>query len=169
LPYTDSRFNYTSDQFLGSFWGRFHNYTEGLKLIEQHPITGNGMGAMLKVLENWVNQEGRIYYQENGDTTIMHNEYIRILIEIGILGLLVALYGILKVWKKYKTSQTRYTIFIFLIASLLENTLTMYTTGTLFFILLVSFAIHSNDWNNSRFKLKRTINNSAERGLIKDV
>jgi O-antigen ligase len=155
LPYTDSRFNYTSDQFLGSFWGRFHNYREGIKLIEQQPITGNGMGSMLKVLETWVNQEGRAYYQKNGDTTIMHNEYMRIMVEIGILGILITLYGVIKVWKKYKTNQVRYMMFIFLIASLLENTLTMYTTGTLFFILLISFAAHSHGWNDGRFKLTK--------------
>jgi O-antigen ligase len=139
LPYTDSRFDYTSPEFAGSLWGRFRNYYLGIDLIKQHPITGNGMGSMLRVLEGWVNTEGTRYYQEKGDTTIMHNEYLRILIELGFLGLGIILLGILRIWKRLKDEGAKLMIVLFMAASLLENTLTLYTTGTLLFIILVAF------------------------------
>lgn len=140
LPFTNSRLNYLSPDFWGTFKGRAMYYEEGWKLVKAHPVKGNGMGSMLQILENWVSQEGFAHYKKNGDTTIVHNEYLRVLIELGLVGLSIVLASIVILWRRHISPASRYILLILLIGSLMENTLTIYTTGTLTFCLVYTFA-----------------------------
>ena len=152
LPLTNSRFDYTSSTFWGTLFGRLKFYQYGFDLFWEHPITGNGMGSMLKILEEWVYHGGLKHYRERGDTTIVHNEYLRILIETGLVGLSFVLYGVACVWKKMKEIQGRYIILLFLLGSMVENTLTLYTTGALLFLILLFFI---NTQNKPAYKINQ--------------
>ena len=144
LPLTNSRFDYTSGTFWGTLIGRFKYYQSGFELFLKHPFFGNGMGSMLIVLETWSHRPGYEYYKSRGDTTIVHNEYLRILIETGLLGLSLILYGITRLWQQIKSGGARYMLLVFLLGSLVENTLSLYTTGALLLLILMFFSVKAS-------------------------
>lgn len=147
LPLTNSRFDYTSGTFWGTLMGRVQYYQNGFGLFLKHPFFGNGMGSMLIVLETWSHRPGYELYKSRGDTTIVHNEYLRILIETGILGFSLIIYGITRLWQKIKTAAARYMLLVFLLGSLVENTLSLYTTGALLFLILMFFSEKANKYS----------------------
>lgn len=138
LPSLGSRYDYTNTEyFLGSFLGRFHNYENAFFYIQEHLIFGNGMGSMLKVLEDWI-FEFYMIYQERGDTTIMHNEYLRILMESGIIGISFFFIISLKILKTLKKDD-KIVYFVFLIGCMTENLLTTFSTGIICLALNITF------------------------------
>jgi O-antigen ligase len=139
LPLTKTRFDYTSASFWGTLMGRLKFYEHGLNLFKEHPLTGNGMGSMLRVLETWSHREGFEHYKIRGDTTIVHNEYLRVLIETGLVGFGLIITGVIYVWKAMKELSARYILLLFLLGSMVENTLALYTTGALLFLILLFF------------------------------
>jgi O-antigen ligase len=146
LPLTNSRFDYTSGTFWSTLMGRVQYYQSGFELFLKHPFFGNGMGSMLIVLETWSHRPGYELYKSRGDTTIVHNEYLRVLIETGLLGFLLVIYGITRLWQKIKTASARYMLLVFLLGSLVENTLSLYTTGALLFLILMFFSEKANKY-----------------------
>jgi hypothetical protein len=157
MPFMGERFDFTSDEFLGSFFGRFHNYIEAWEFIKLKPIFGWGMGSMIKTLETWVFKEGFEIYKVTGDTTIMHNEYLRILMEMGIVGLGLFLVILNNTWKTLKRLKYRYVLIVFMISCLLENNLTLFSTGTLFLILVVAFSRVGEDTKSYLLKVDSAI------------
>jgi O-antigen ligase len=135
LPFLSERF-VMDERFYGTLLGRLVNYQYAIEFIRGAPILGNGMGSMLRVLENWV-PEYFDYYRVSGDTTIMHNEYLRILMETGAIGgVLAAL--CLRQALRVRSPQVRTLVLIFLAGSLTENTLANFSTGMLTLFLLAS-------------------------------
>jgi O-antigen ligase len=138
LPMISSRFE-MNDEFYGSFLGRLMNYWNAADHIKAAPLFGDGMGAMLMVLEDWV-PDFFEYYKASGDTTIMHNEYLRILMELGVVGgaLTVAyLRSILRV----PSAEVRALILIVLVGSVTENTLATYSTAIITLVILTRSAV----------------------------
>jgi O-antigen ligase len=138
LPLLSSRF-VMDERFYGTLWGRLVNYQYALDYIRQSPIIGNGMGSMLLVLENWV-PEFFDYYRVSGDTTIMHNEYLRILMETGATGGVLAALCLKRVLT-VRSAGVRTLILIFLAGSLTENTLANFSTAMLTLMLLVGSSV----------------------------
>ncbi|HET9744376.1 MAG TPA: O-antigen ligase family protein [Chitinophagaceae bacterium] len=146
LPLTNSRFDYTSGTFWGTLMGRVKFYQSGWELFLKHPFLGNGMGSMLIVLETWGHRPGYELYKSRGDTTIVHNEYLRILIETGLLGLSLIIYGVTRLWQHIRTPAAKYMLLVFLLGSLVENTLSLYTTGALLLLILMFFSIKADKY-----------------------
>lgn len=137
LPYLSERF-ILNDDFYGTLLGRFLNYQSAVDHIHASPIFGQGMGSMLQVLENWI-PEYFDYYVSSGDTTIVHNEYLRIVMETGMVGGGLVLAYVVQALRN-STSEARTMIVILLVASLTENTLAAYSTAMLLLMLLVRTA-----------------------------
>ncbi|NQY30942.1 MAG: O-antigen ligase family protein [Flavobacteriaceae bacterium] len=143
LPLLSDRYDFTSKLFWGTFNGRFHNYYVAFDLIGNKPFFGNGMGSMILSLKSFA--ESRPTYiplQElyqgvlkGGETNIMHNEYLRILTELGVFGFLFCLCGVIINFKKLKENKYRDILFLFLIGALIENLLTLYSTGIITFLI----------------------------------
>lgn len=72
--YLSSLINFTSDS---RFTGRYHTWSEGLSLVKEYPLTGLGVGAAADTMSKYGVSD--IYI-----TT--HNMYLKLFIEIGILG-----------------------------------------------------------------------------------
>jgi hypothetical protein len=134
LPYLSERFVMNED-FYGTFLGRFLNYENAVDHIHAHPVFGEGMGSMLQVLEDWI-PEYFEYYVQSGDTTIVHDEYLRIGMELGFVGLGLAITYLVRAFRG-ASSEARTMIAVFAIGSLTENTLSLYSTAMLSLLLLV--------------------------------
>jgi O-antigen ligase len=78
---------------------------------------------------------------ERGETNIVHNEYLRILIELGFLGFLGYVFGLLIFYIKLGLNKNRDLLFLFLVCSLVENILTLYSTGMITFIIFSTLKI----------------------------
>lgn len=138
LPMISSRF-VMNDDFYGSFLGRLMNYWNAADHIRASPIFGEGMGSMLQVLEDWIPDLFE-YYRVSGDTTIVHDEYLRILMELGAVGgVMTVLY--LRSILRVPSPEARTLMLIILVGSLTENTLAAYSTAIITITLLVRSAI----------------------------
>lgn len=124
-----------NDDFFGTLLGRLPNYEAAWLMINSNPFFGNGFGSMVYTLKYWV-VEGYMYYLSTGDTTIVHNEYLRIIVEIGFGGFLLITYFILLSYRYIIKTESKIFLFIIAAGSLLENTISLYSTGMLLFILL---------------------------------
>lgn len=142
LPYLSERFVVNED-FYGSLLGRFLNYENAVEHIHAHPIFGEGVGSMLQVLEDWI-PEYFDYYVQSGDTTIVHNEYLRIGMETGAVGLaLVATYIVRAI--RGASTEAKSMIAILLLGSLTENTLALYSTAMVSLFLLAHTSLRPKD------------------------
>lgn len=148
-----NRLNTKSEDFSGSFYGRFRNYSEGIKLIEENPIVGNGMGSMLIALKKGYYEIAFPIYLQRGDTSIIHNEYIRIAIEMGLIGLFIFL-SLLWGGFKYSSSFISKSAIIYLsIGSITENVFTNYSSGMIVFMIIFwSFANTSSIQISNKLK-----------------
>lgn len=138
MPLISKRLNYYDAEFFGSLLGRVGNYEQSIEMILNSPIFGNGVGSIVKVLEGWV-VEFYEYYLASGDTTIMHNEYLRILTETGFFGMVIFLLFILSILKSYKGAPVAFMI-VFLVGSLLENTIALYSGPIVAMAIIISSA-----------------------------
>lgn len=135
-PLVSKRLDYYDKDFAGSLFGRVSNYEKSIEMILSNPMTGNGVGSMVRVLEDWI-PEFYQYYLEHGDTTIMHNEFLRILTEVGAVGFLC--FGIfLYLITGGRNRNTGPYLIVFLTGSLLENTLALYSGPFVAFAILIS-------------------------------
>jgi hypothetical protein len=96
------------------------------------------MGSILLVLQNWI-PEFFEYYRASGDTSIVHNEYLRVLMETGFVGgVLVANYVYRAM--RVRSTEVKTLVLIVLAASLTENPLGAYSTAMLALMLIASSA-----------------------------
>lgn len=143
VPLLSPRLNYYEKDFFGTLLGRMKGYESAVEMIQINPVFGSGVGSILLTLRSW-SAEGYYYYRSSGDTTIVHNEYLRILVEAGVVGL--ALYSLIFI-SMYRRASTisSMTIIMFLVASLVENTLSLYSGPVIAFLMLVYMG-HNKAW-----------------------
>ena len=140
-PFISIRLDYTHEHFWGSFWGRFQNYEVSWDMISSSPLFGNGIGSIVHILIDWI-PESYFYYLDNGDTTIVHNEYLRIAVETGFIG--IALYfWLLKNVMPRGSYGIGGILLIFLVSSLVENTIALYSTVMFMFSMMLTYQLEN--------------------------
>ena len=161
LPLLSDRFDFSDALFLGTLTGRFHNYFVAFDLIGSKPFFGNGMGSMILTLKSYAESRPEyiplqdLYYGvlERGETNIMHNEYLRILTEVGFIGFALFLIALYLFYKRLKTKFNRHVFYLLLICFLIENIFTLYSTGMITFFLFSLFMIYEVKQNNNNVKV----------------
>ncbi|MBN2142790.1 O-antigen ligase family protein [Candidatus Woesearchaeota archaeon] len=120
--YAESNLNYISS-------GRINLWKESLSVFDASPLTGTGVGSSIDILEKF-------------DISVPHNDFIRVLLEVGIIGFAVfitftGMQG-LRVWMNAKENAVLACMFIFFIITMITDSqldYNLYYTFP-FFILL---------------------------------
>jgi len=126
----------------GSVHLRLNFYQFGIKLLHMHPITGLGTGSLPEAYRKSAGIDGW-----GPNLTSIHNEYLHMLVQLGIIGLFALLYFFYKQWQmSFQLGNFKHIaqalVLSFMIASLFNTFLYSTVTGH-FYVLFTSllFAI----------------------------
>ena len=86
-------FNIENDYNVTADHGRLYVWTNGLKLLKEHPINGTGLGTFIVA-------EGRTHSE--GMWSTAHNSFVQIAVELGVPGLVVFLGLLFSLYKHAK-------------------------------------------------------------------
>lgn len=70
---------------------RFYRWIAGAKMITQHPVTGFGSNTFYSNYKNYTVQKFKTYVSDNPEKSSVHNYYLLLAIEQGIIGLVLFL------------------------------------------------------------------------------
>jgi len=140
---------------------RFHRWIAGIKMSGEYPLSGFGPGTFFHFYKPYADSAFETYVSDNDDQSTVHNYFILILLEQGIMGLLVFLVLIITFFVKgqdvYNESkpEDRYwtatilTVMLVLMANIfMADLIETDAVGSLFFILIALLV--SQDLYNKR-------------------
>jgi len=129
---------------------RVYRWVAAFKMFKDHPVVGFGPGSFYYFYKQYTVSSFKTYVSENTDKSTVHNYYLLVLVEQGLIGLLVFLalviYTIFTMQRLYntlKTAEHKWIVmatgicFIVLLANnFLGDMVEVDKTGSLFFICI---------------------------------
>lgn len=151
---------------------RFHRWIAGIKMSAEYPLSGFGPGTFFHFYKPYADSAFETYVSDNDDQSTVHNYFILILLEQGIMGFLIFLvmsiaffvkgqdvYNESKPEDRYWTA-TILTVMLVLMANIfMADLIETDAIGSLFFILialLVSQDLYNKRENKHRLGLKNS-------------
>jgi len=109
-----------SRNFSSSFGSRVGAWTYSIPIIEEHLIFGVGTGNQLKEVGKYVNAHDSKYYKTftNGHMVHLHNQYISVLIQFGLIGLSIYLFLLYRLFTYKQENHLLKTTQVFLTLSI---------------------------------------------------
>ena len=148
---------------------RFYRWIAGLKMIKENLVTGIGPSTFNQNYKSYTVSAYETYISENKEQSTIHNYFLLILVEQGILGLsiflllvlLILIYGE-SLYHRTKEREVKYIILaimaslvVLLVNNLFSDLIEADKIGPLFFILsaiLVSIGLKSNRFTTQKGK-----------------